>query len=63
MDRTTAEKAIGCCLEIIRLICLEYKSDFDICSMYVTPRSTSAFITDDEQDYLLQSDWREDDEE
>ena len=64
MTRDEAEKMIGSCLEIIRLICLEYKPDFDICSMYVTNHSTSAFITDDEtDDYVLRADWRNDEDD
>ena len=64
MNREQAENIIGSCLEIIRLTCLSYKPDFDICSMYVTDHSTSANIIDDERDeYDLKYDWRKDDEE
>ena len=64
MNREQAENIIGSCLEIIRLTCLSYKPDFDICSMYVTDHSASANIIDDERDeYDLKYDWRKDDEE
>ena len=64
MDRQEAEKMIASCLEIIRIICKEFKPDYDICSMYVTPHSASAFITDDDRDdYDLKYDWMEVDEE
>ena len=64
MNRTQTEKAIGICLEIIRVLCLDYKPDFDVCSISVFPGSTSAFIIDDERDeYDLKYDWRKDDEE
>ena len=62
MKREQAEQIIGSCLEIIRLICIELKPDFDICSSYVTPHSTSAWILDNEK-YDLKYDWREDDED
>ena len=59
MKREEAEKMIGSCLEIIRLICLEYKPDFEICSMYVTNNSTSAWIINNDK-YDMKYDWKED---
>lgn len=64
IEREKAETMIGNCLEIIRLICLEYKPDFDVCSLCVMPHSTSANIIDDDRnEYDLKYEWREDDEE
>ena len=63
MDCKCAEKVIGGCLEIIRLILLESIPDFDVCSMSVFPHSTNAFIIDDKTyDYSLKYEWREDEE-
>ena len=64
MNRKQTEKIIGGCLEIIRLLCLEYKPDFDVCSMSVFPHSTNAFIIDENtEEYSLKYDWREEEEE
>lgn len=57
MDRAQTEKVIGEALEIIRLMCEAYAPDFDICTMYVSPKSKCAYILDkdDERDvkYVL----------
>ena len=64
MTRKKAELIIANCLTLIQAIADEYIPDFDICSMYVTKNSRSAFITDDKNgEYLLRIDERDGEEE
>ena len=64
MDKNTAEKIIAANLSVIRAVVVDFLGEdgFDVCSMYVTPHSESAWVIDDEHNYILHHDLMDYDE-
>ena len=63
MEKHEVEALIGEHLQIIRQAVMEYYPKLDICSMYVSPHSTAMWVMDKNKNYILQHDWRKEEEE